>query len=135
MAWFSAHCVSYVKFQDGEQDCYPIEENVVLIEADSPESAIEKAQALAKGSYDGDEVEWDGRPAVYVFAGVRKVIECEEAAAVAQDGTQPASNEKSPPAWRPGHGTELTYAYLEVENEEDLQSYLAGESVVLTSDE
>ena len=127
MTWYSAHCVSYVHFQDGEQDCYPIEENVVLIEAESPEAATEKAKALAIESYDGDEVEWDGRAAVHVFAGVRKVIECEDAAGV--------ERAKDAGPWRPGDGTELTYAYLEVETEEDLQSYLAGESVVVTSDE
>lgn len=126
MPWFSAHCVSYVLFDDGEQDSYPIEENVVLIEAADVDEATDKAKAIAAENYDGDAVEWDGRAAKYVFAGVRKVVDCDDAATVERpkDGS-----------WKPGHGTELTYAYLEVDSEEELQQFLAGEAVVVSLDE
>ncbi|GAC1541726.1 MAG: hypothetical protein NVS3B10_06250 [Polyangiales bacterium] len=129
MPWFSAHCVSYVKFDDGEQDTYPVEENVLLIEAADPEAAASAARAIAEENYDGDEVDWDGRPGVYVFAGVRKVVGCEDAASIERPSTAAAA------PWRPGHGTELTYAYLELDGEEELAQLLAGEGVVASIDE
>jgi hypothetical protein len=116
--------VSYVRFDDGDQDCFPVEENVLLVEAKDEAEALEKAKALGYENYDGDEVEWDERAAHYVFAGVRKVVECEASAS-----TEPAAT----PA--PGHGTELTYSYLELDTEEDLHLLLQGESVVASIDE
>lgn len=130
MAWFAAHCVSIVRFDDEEeQDSFPVEENVLLVEADSVEMAQAKAQALGAENYDGDEVDWDGRQGTYVFVGVRKLVECEDAATVARPAPPPGTR------WTPGDGTELTYSYFEIDGEEELSELMAGESVVLSLDE
>jgi Domain of unknown function (DUF4288) len=49
MAWFSAHIIIYTKFKDGIQDVFPVYENIVLIEADSSETAFEKAKVIGSG--------------------------------------------------------------------------------------
>ena len=46
--WYAAHLIEYAKFRDGVQDYYPFYENVVLIEADSPEEAWDKAEQFGK---------------------------------------------------------------------------------------
>jgi len=42
--WYSAHVIMFAEFKDGPQEHFPVWENVVLIEAESEESAFEKAE-------------------------------------------------------------------------------------------
>src|SRR5262245_60788107 len=79
MTWYIAHIVMSVRFKDGNQNKYPVWENLVLIEAASEEEAEEKAKVRAR-RYEGDthgSLTWEERPATWVFAGIRKVIRCE----------------------------------------------------------
>lgn len=102
MLWYAAHAIMYVKFADGNQDKYPIWENIILIEANSDEEALEKAQKRAKEdqSESEDDFTWEERPASLIFAGIRKLISCNN------------------PEEKSCHGTEITYSQMEVDSEE-----------------
>src|SRR5215212_447535 len=83
MTWYAAHIISYVKFKEGIQDRFPLWENVVLIEADSDDKALEEAEKIGKSDYDDSDdpdnngdMTWDERPAYWVFAGIRKLMLC-----------------------------------------------------------
>lgn len=132
MTWYAAHIISYVRFLDGNQDKYPIWENIVLIEAESPDEAYEKAKKIGQDHYDGTatgsgNLRWDGRPGVWVFAGIRKVIRCQDTTAT--EVTRIEEGE------RPIHGTEITYSELEVSSEEALTKLLNGDPVIVLYEE
>jgi hypothetical protein len=92
--WYAAHLIMYVQFKKHVQRTYPVRENVVLIRADSAEEAFEKAERRGKED-EGDSsgtFTWGGKPATWVFGGVRKLMKC-------------GADEKE----RPNDGTEVTY--------------------------
>jgi hypothetical protein len=107
------------KFKDGVQDKYPVWENVLLVEAESFDGALEKAEIRGREDEgdSGGTYLWESRPATLVFAGVRKVIECK--------------NANHPP----GDGTEITYSEMEVENEDALTKLVNGEPVIIKYEE
>lgn len=116
MPWYAAHLILSTVFKDGLQDRYPAREDVVLIEADSPPDAFEKAKGLGKGR-EGDEggtYRCDDRKATWTFVGVRKLVECEGYVD------------------RPADGAELTYSLLEVPDRESLQRLAKGEEAAVT---
>ena len=113
MSWYAAHAIMYVKFEASPQDTYPFWENILLIEADSDEAAMTRAIERARED-EGDSkgtFRWDGRPATWCFAGIRKLIACED------------------PDNKPGNGTEITYLEMEVDSEASLARLMSGEAV------
>lgn len=109
--WYAAHLIEYVRFRDGVQDYYPFYENVVYIEATSPEEAWVKAEQFGKENESDDtSLTWNDRPAQMVFAGVRKINSPFEG---------PDSIIK--------HGTELTYSLMVIDKEEDFRNFLSNE--------
>lgn len=127
MTWYAAHLISYVKFVDGIQDRYPIWENVVLIQADTDDAAYAAADRIGRGEYDGTDFAWEGRPATWSFAGIRKMIECQNIASAATD--------RHDPVYRPGHGTELTYSQLQLDTAHALQKLIDGDAVAVLYEE
>lgn len=129
MTWFAAHIISYVKFEDGVQDTYPLWENVILIEAESDTKAFEEAQRIGQAYYDDSAdpekagLTWDERPAYWVFAGVRKLIKITETASTIMEQSDPWS--------RPGHGTEVTYSEMVVDSAEALSKLVNGSPVTV----
>jgi hypothetical protein len=113
MSWFAAHLVMYVKLKHHHQEGYPLWENIILIKAASEAEAFAKAEQRGHDEEGDDEgsFRWAGKPARWVFAGVRKVALCQDA-------------EK-----RPNDGTELSYTEMEVASQEALDKLLAGEAV------
>lgn len=110
MSWYAAHVVMYVKFKTGPQDKYPIWENIVLVEAESDDMAVEKATKFGREG-EGDSSGtfcWGDVPAELVFAGVRKVIRCQE------------------PENRPDDGVEVSYSQMVVESEQSLRDLARG---------
>jgi hypothetical protein len=133
MTWYAAHIISYIRFLDGVQDKYPIYENVVLLEADSTDQAYEEAKRIGKEDYDdttdGSEgLFWEERPAVWVFAGVRKLIECQDTASTMTEQPDRIGNS-------PIHGTEVTYSQMELADEEALTKLIKGDPVTLLYEE
>jgi hypothetical protein len=115
MPWYAASAIMLVKFKDGNQDSYPVWENVHLIQAASPEEAEEKATKRAKND-EGDHsgtFTWNERPARWDFAGLRKLVT--------------VSNNDF--ADKELDGAEVTFSEFEVKTEGDLASLVNGEDV------
>lgn len=113
MSWYAAHIVLYVKLKKQPQKRYPLWENIVLLRADSEENALAKAEQRGRDDAgdDAGTFTWKGKPAEWVFAGVRQLIRC-------QDETQ-----------RPKDGTEVSYSEMEVESREAVGKFVHGEPV------
>ena len=113
MPWYGVHVVMAVRFKDGNQNEFPAWENVYLVEAGNPMLADKKGQKIGQ-QFEGDSkgtFQWNGRPASWVFVGVRKSVEI--------SGRAPLKNE-------PGDGTEVTYNTLEFDGEQGLRDYARG---------
>ncbi len=119
--WYAAHIIQYVRFLDGMQDTYPCYENVVLVKANSADEALQAATVIGQTTYGidyGTGFTWNKRPAEWVFAGIRKLIECSN-----MDVDMLDAHDSE---FRPTHGTEITYSELEVDNAEELRKLVAG---------
>lgn len=121
MKWYAASAIMYNKFKDGNQDFFPIWENVILISANSFDEALKKAEKRALQD-EGDShgtLEYNGRQAYMTFAGIRKVIECE-----CNDSEE-----------GPIDGTEITYSHLIVRDAKDFDKLINGDSVIVQYEE
>jgi hypothetical protein len=98
MRWYAAHIVMAVQLKNGKQIRFPVWENILLVAAATEDAAFAKAEAhgRAEEGDDGGTFRWGGKPARWVFAGVRKLTECVS------------------PEERPGDGTEITFNELGV---------------------
>jgi hypothetical protein len=113
MTWYAAHIVMYVKLKEKAQEHFPVWENIVLIHADSEEDAFAKTEARGheeEGDCEGS-FRWGGQQATWIFAGVRKLVLC-------QDSEE-----------RPRNGTELTYNEMHLESKEALARFVKGQPV------
>ena len=113
--WYAAHILMYVKRKEGQGGKTPVWENIVLIKAASEEEAFAKATQRGKED-EGDDhgtFRWGGKPAQWLFAGIRKLTLCED------------------PEKRPGDGTEVSYTEMEVESEQAVEKLLEGKSVTV----
>ncbi len=119
MTWYAASIIMFVKFKDGIQNKFPIWENVILIEASSSDEAFRKAEKRAldgEGDSDGT-FRWEDRDAEWVFAGIRKLLECID-----------VEN-------KPADGNEITFSHFEVESKEVLSQLVNGETVMIKYEE
>lgn len=76
MSWYTASVIMLFEYEDGNQDDFPVWENVYLIEASDAEVAIKKASLYAKKD-EGDDsgsLIVNGRRAKRVFKGIRKLL-------------------------------------------------------------
>jgi hypothetical protein len=75
--WWAAHVITYIRFIDGNQEDYGVEESIRLVHA-TEEDVWKKAQNIFPdiniGEDIGDVGICQGRPAVRVFAGIRKIM-------------------------------------------------------------
>jgi hypothetical protein len=113
MMWYAAHVIMYVVFKDGQQGNYTVWENVFLVEGTDDRVALKKAEDLGRNA-EGDangSMKWQGRPASWAFAGVRKVVKCD--------------SDRDPPH----DGTELTYSEFLVDNMNVLRELAGGRRV------
>ncbi len=113
--WYAAHLILYVKLKEHSQRHYTVWENIVLIKARTEEEAFTKAEQRGKKDEgdDGGTFRWDGKPAQWVFAGVRKLALCED------------------PERRPDDGTEVSYTEMEVASEQAVRKLVAGQPVAV----
>ncbi len=114
-SWYAAHLILYVRLKEGPQRKYPVWENIVLIKARTDEEAFAKAEKRGQEEAGDDDgtFRWGGKPARWVFAGVRKVTLCED------------------PESRPDDGTEVSYTELEVDSEQAVRKLVAGQPVAV----
>lgn len=113
MKWYIAHVIMYFKFKDGNQNKFPIWENLILVQGQSKKEAFEKAKAksISEEGDDSGSLRVGDRAACMTFGGIRKLVECEDADQM------------------PGDGTEVSYSRLEVKTEEDFMKLIKGELV------
>lgn len=116
MNLYSAHIILYVQVKAGRQRKFPVWENIVLFSAGSSDAAFAKAEAYGRAEADeeDDSFTWGGKPARWVFAGVRKVTPCHVSAAKNLDSVEVACNE------------------YEVDSLAAIERLVAGEQVELT---
>ena len=94
MNLYSAHIILYVELKSGRQRKIPVWENIVLFSAGSSDAAFTKAESYGRAEADDDDsFTWGGKPAKWVFAGVRKVTPSRVAASRSLDGVEVACNE------------------------------------------
>ena len=113
MNWYIAHVIMYFRFKDGNQNKYPIWENLILVNGENKREAFEKAKAKSIGEEgdDSESLRVGGRPAIMTFGGIRKLVECEDSDQI------------------PCDGTEVSYSRLEVGTEEEFNKLIKGDSV------
>lgn len=112
MKWYAAHVVMSVSLKSHTQDTFPAWENIVLVAARSQSEAFSRAEDYGRqeeGDEDGTFV-WGGKPACWIFQGVRKLTEC---ALLGQ---------------RPDDGDEVSFNELEFESLAAIEKFAAGES-------
>jgi hypothetical protein len=114
--WFAAHAIMYFKFKDGNQDSYPVQENVFLVEAPSAEEGAVKAAQYGKADERDSRgsLTWGDRPATLTYAGIRKLI---------QVG---CTNDD-----KPTDGVEVTYSELEVKDARAFAKLMEGKPVLV----
>lgn len=117
--WFAAHIIMSLRVRDGEQDLFPVWENIVLFDTESRPAAERLAQTHGQEEEAVSDLSftWNGRPARWVFAGVRKIISCE--------------NEHLPPS----NGTEVSYSEFVLRSIEDVERLSKGETIELAYEE
>jgi hypothetical protein len=115
MKWFAAHIVMVVQQKGKKQRRFPVWENIVLIKARSEDEALIKTEenGHANEGDDGGTFRWDGQPATWVFAGIRKLALCVD------------------PDNRPGDGTEITFNEHVMDSKDAVEKYARGEQVEL----
>jgi hypothetical protein len=111
--WYAAHLVIFVQLKDQAPGRCTAWENIVLIKAESEDEAFEKAERRGKEEAGDDDgtFRWNGKPARWVFAGVRKLTSCED------------------PDRRPGDGTEVSYVEMRLESEQSVYKLVQGDPV------
>lgn len=116
MKWFAAHIVMSVELKDARQDYYPVWENIVLVAASSEAEAFSRAEkrGLQEAGDDDGSFTWGGKPARWVYQGVRKLTECDLMAKC------------------PGDGDELSYNELEFPSLRAVEQFAAGKAVTAT---
>jgi hypothetical protein len=115
MSWYAAHLILFFRLKRRPQKRFLVWENIVLIHAESEEEAFAKAEERGREDAGADDsLRVNDEPAELVFAGVRKLVLC-------QDEDR-----------RPTDGTEVSYTEMEVRSEEAIHKLVAGEPVSVT---
>jgi hypothetical protein len=112
--WYAVHLIMAVIFKDGKQEKYPVWENIYLLQDRPDEDVYERAARIGE-SVSGDSNGtfcWEGRPAMWRYVGIRKVIRCN-----VTDQENPLD------------GSEVTYSELEVSSLDELSKLATGEQV------
>ncbi len=142
MTWYAAHVIVYDRFLDGPQDEYPVYENVLLIEAESPDAAwieaerlgaeysvddsVDSAEAVAEILGVSSGLMYKDHPVAQTYAGVRKVLECAYTASRLIEDPD-ADNA----TFQPSHNSEITYSALVTTSAEDLRRLATSQPVTL----
>lgn len=114
--WYSAHAIFYFKCET--QDSFLTHENIYLIQSNDEQDALAQATFIAQSNEEMNEdghLQLNGKPAQYLFAGIRKVVAVELTPDTAKD--------------RIVSGLEVTYSELEVDTLEDINRLVNGDFV------
>lgn len=122
MDWYCAHIIVATRLFETEQDMGPVEERLVLIEAEDIPAARLAAVAIGRATETAgpNEFVWKGQRARLEFMGVREIRKI-------SDGPPCGTAEVLP-----RHGTELTRSIFEVPDYDTARHLALGESVAVT---
>ena len=116
--WFAAHIITVFRYRKRRQRKFRVWENIVLVQAATPEEGWKKARELGEESVrDGSDWTVNGLPATLDYVGVRKLINVDD------------------PEKRPKHGTEITYNKFDLSSRADLEKLVAGDPVSIEYEE
>src|SRR5260221_3782662 len=121
--WYAAHVLILIEPKNRRSRTRLFYENVVLFRGTSAEHVKKKAETLARQESQGDDggtLTWRGQPARRVFAGIRKVVECQDCTKRAMTSSRPLP---------PGDGTEVSYSLLRVDGSRNLEKLVRGDAV------
>ena len=120
MTWYAAHIIMAIRTIEGGQGPIPVYENVFLIEASDRKEAVDKARKIGKEeALIDDKGTLNGKPAKWVFAGVRKIVSI----------SNPYEHDPDQDRLRPIDGTEITYSKFEVADEVAIKRLAKSEEV------
>jgi hypothetical protein len=123
--YYIAHIIIWVRYKDENQNEYPVWENIYLIRADTEEEAWDKAEREGRGYPSSkDDLTVDGRPAEWVYGGVRKVIH-----SISGDSMNVQID------FMHEDVAELTWNEFTVPDRESLDKLISGDSVNVSYDE
>lgn len=114
--WYSAHAIFYFKCEI--QDSFLAHENIYLIQSNDEHGALVQATSIAQSNQELNEdghLQLNGKPAQYIFAGIRRIIAVEQTTSTEQDKIV--------------SGLEITYSALEVDTLEDISRLVNGDFV------
>jgi Domain of unknown function (DUF4288) len=122
MTWYAASIV--IAFRTKRKDGSPIlvHENVILIEAPNDDEAMAKARTAGENQVQpgvSKNLRIGNRSARLEFIGVRKLITISNPSPLSQDEDRPVD------------GTEVTYSYFELPDEDALVRLSNGEEVTV----
>ena len=121
MTWYCANLLFVIKAIDEEQEIFPVEEEVYLVEAPDDETAWRKAEKIGR-----EEVEFNGtdelnsKLATREFIGLRKLRSIYNPVWMKEFDQDP-----------PVDGSELTRSYFEVRGLSDLEELKQGRPVMV----
>ncbi|QBH96366.1 DUF4288 domain-containing protein [Limnobaculum zhutongyuii] len=121
MTWYVASTIMSVRKRKEKQKNIPVYENFLLIEGESEEYAIKKAQEIAEreANISSDGLFLDDKAAYMVFEGIRKLITISNPVSIDSDSMPPIN------------GTELTYSEYLVKNRTQMKNLVQGRPVKL----
>ncbi|MCZ8195907.1 MAG: DUF4288 domain-containing protein [Hyphomonadaceae bacterium] len=127
MTWYCANLLFVIKAIDEEQEVFPVEEEVYLVEAPDDETAWRKAERIGR-----EEVEFNGtdelnsKLATREFIGLRKLRSIYNPVWM-KEFEWMKEFDKDPPV----DGSELTRSYFEVRGLSDLEELKQGRPVMV----
>lgn len=124
-AWYAASVIMYIQLKEGRQRSFPVHENVFLIAARSFDEARIRAEELGRAEESHKGLTLNGRPAVMLFGGVRKVVSCTANPAV------PGPSEVT----KLYDGVEATYSGFLVKSRKELTALIEGRPAALIYEE
>jgi hypothetical protein len=121
VALYTAHLVVYIELRKSDQESFPTDENVYLIDAFSLEDASKQAEAIVQeiNEINDEGQTWDGIPSRIVCIGVRKVSKC-------QTLDLNRLNREEPYEFK-----EFSRFRMVVDSEEKIQQLVEGEAVTV----
>ena len=118
--WYVASAVFGTFSADSHEQLLLVEERAYLLSVDHSEDIHQKAESCARSEESSTLLTCDNRSARARFLGIRKIVSVRSHI---QDRT---------PGDAPRNGSELTFTFFRLNDENDLAKFLNGETVGVT---
>lgn len=120
MKWYTVSIIISCRLREGKQEIFPVYENYTLFEAKNINDAFNIATEYAKEYIKIDNnLKLNGKEAYWNFEGIRKIVELKNYFSDDLDVDKPTS------------GVEVSYSYMETDNENTLRDLATGKEVYI----